>query len=355
MVKNHRRIPELDSLRGIAAVAVLLFHFSIAFKSQILPESVFDYGVTGVDLFFMISGFVIFMSITASASMIDFWFARIKRLFPAYWISILITLFIVSNASLVAFSHDWRFISGNLLMIQPVFFTTNLVDAYWTLYVELTFYVVITLICLTKLTNKIETVIWFALILMIGINGFYQLHLGQEPYQRLFIAGRFLLPLICYFHFFASGIIYYVIYKNGFNANRVALLIVCFATTILIHSTSGRMNLFFDTGTRMYCEVVFNIFFLLIVLRKVHFFKNKVFYFLGRISYPLYLIHESIGTHTTILIKGKIGLDGAILSGVAVSIIIAIIITYWMEPFIQKWLQLKYHNNKLSKCRNNSQ
>ena len=54
------RIRELDSLRGIAALVVLIFHFSLL-KPELLAFTKF--GVTGVDLFFIISGFVITMSL----------------------------------------------------------------------------------------------------------------------------------------------------------------------------------------------------------------------------------------------------------------------------------------------------
>ena len=62
--KSNKRYLELDALRGLAAVFVMLFHYT---QGKDVSE-VFNLGVTGVDLFFLISGFVIFMSINKVSS-----------------------------------------------------------------------------------------------------------------------------------------------------------------------------------------------------------------------------------------------------------------------------------------------
>ena len=129
---DHKRLTELDALRGLAALSVCLFHFDY-----------FNYGVTGVDLFFMISGFVIFMSVSNAKNINDFIFSRIIRLYPVYWLSIFIAVLAYYVKSNTFPPHHTSYILGNLLMIQPVFRTPVLVDAYWTLYVEILFYLFI--------------------------------------------------------------------------------------------------------------------------------------------------------------------------------------------------------------------
>ncbi|NNU33532.1 acyltransferase [Mucilaginibacter sp. S1162] len=56
---NPNRILELDALRGIAALLVVAFHFNIPLRDKLSLQ----WGVTGVDLFFMISGFVILLTL----------------------------------------------------------------------------------------------------------------------------------------------------------------------------------------------------------------------------------------------------------------------------------------------------
>ncbi len=78
------RIKERDALRGLAALAVVLFHYTTQFEklfghSNELSWSM-PYGDLGVHLFFMISGFVI---------------SRFSRLYPAYWLAIILTTAVV--------------------------------------------------------------------------------------------------------------------------------------------------------------------------------------------------------------------------------------------------------------------
>ena len=92
------RLPELDILRVIAAAFVLLYHFT--FREPIvheIPPTTFPslnivtrYGFLGVQLFFLISGFVILMS-AEQRSALAFIKSRAKRLYPTFWIACTIT------------------------------------------------------------------------------------------------------------------------------------------------------------------------------------------------------------------------------------------------------------------------
>ena len=80
--QGKNRLLELDALRGIAALMVVLFHFTMD-----RPEMYygFKYGVTGVDFFFIISGFVIFLTLSSTKNWKDFVVSRFSRLYPTYW------------------------------------------------------------------------------------------------------------------------------------------------------------------------------------------------------------------------------------------------------------------------------
>ncbi len=87
---SYNRLSNLDILRGLAALAVCFFHFDreSLFKGTFYPE-IAKYGYLGVDVFFVISGFVIPLSLSASDFTLRgiwaFWAARFLRLYPAYW------------------------------------------------------------------------------------------------------------------------------------------------------------------------------------------------------------------------------------------------------------------------------
>lgn len=93
--KNTTRFIELDALRGIAALSVMLFHYTAYYRKLFntpFSENVdFKYGFYGVSLFFMISGFVIFMTIKKCNTASEFAFKRFTRLYPTFWVCVIIT------------------------------------------------------------------------------------------------------------------------------------------------------------------------------------------------------------------------------------------------------------------------
>ena len=100
----RQRLNQLDALRGLAAMAVVLFHFSTRF-SELYPQAApqawsVPLGYVGVNLFFIISGFVIFMTVERTARPADFVVSRISRLYPAYWVAIILTFCITHDAGL---------------------------------------------------------------------------------------------------------------------------------------------------------------------------------------------------------------------------------------------------------------
>jgi len=162
MRQLHGRINELDVLRGIAAMAVVLFHYTTQYD-QLFGHSPsfpirFPIGSYGVHLFFIISGFVIFMSLERTKKPLDFVIARFSRLYPAYWIAIAITfsilLFFPLQGRTVSFSHALI----NLTMLQNFINVPSVDGVYWTLCIELKFYAIIFLLFLFNILKKIELV-----------------------------------------------------------------------------------------------------------------------------------------------------------------------------------------------------
>src|SRR5581483_8312292 len=98
--KEEKRIPELDGLRGIAILMVLLFHFSDIFGNVHGPfrglRTIFIPGWTGVDLFFVLSGFLISgVLLNAKESrhyFKDFYIKRVLRIFPVYYAALALFL-----------------------------------------------------------------------------------------------------------------------------------------------------------------------------------------------------------------------------------------------------------------------
>src|ERR1019366_242025 len=100
--------PDIDGMRALAVSAVLLFH---AFP-EICPG-----GFTGVDIFFVLSGYLITSIILADLSRQAFSFAsfyarRIRRIFPALS---LVLIFCLIAGWFILFPHEWRLLAKNVL------------------------------------------------------------------------------------------------------------------------------------------------------------------------------------------------------------------------------------------------
>jgi len=331
-MSEKRRLFELDGLRGIAAIAVCVFHFQL-----------FKYGTTGVDLFFIISGFVIYMTIINAKTIRDFWVSRLIRLYPAYWLSIIIAIISFSVLSHQAISHQFNFILGNITMLQPVFRCKELVDAYWTLYVEMNFYILISVLWAFKQLKNIELILFIGMLSMVAIIVPYQLLDGSSPiYTRFFIVFRGLVPILNHFHLFAAGIVFYLIYSKGINFMRVILLLCSFALIALTHRIGGKVFYFLNLNEHLICCLVFYLVFILTIYHKTLFLKHPLLVILGNISFVLYLIHQSFGIAVSNYLTPSIGAAFSKSLGIAASLILSYLITYYFDIPLRFWLKKKY-------------
>ena len=93
--ESTARLQPLDAIRGIAAMMVVLIHYTVNY-SKLFPQAdhpsfVVSWGYLGVNFFFMVSGFVIFMTLCKTINSWDFVVSRFSRLYPVYWFAVLAT------------------------------------------------------------------------------------------------------------------------------------------------------------------------------------------------------------------------------------------------------------------------
>ena len=153
----HARITHLDGMRGLAILLVIGYH-AYARWAELLPYvsvtehfPLFSYGWLGVELFFMISGFVIFMTLDKSTSYSSFLKKRWLRLFPAMLIASIL-LFLAGG-----FFPEWSAMTPYVKNLLPGLIFTNpetltqltgiefksMAGSFWSLYVEAVFYLII--------------------------------------------------------------------------------------------------------------------------------------------------------------------------------------------------------------------
>lgn len=270
----NSRILVLDSFRGLAAVSVMLFHFTFLYNSiynNLSIDFTFKYGFYGVQLFFMISGFVIFMSLNKVTSIKDFFYKRFIRLYPTYWICLIMTTLFIVLFPLHLYSVTLKQFLGNLTMVQGLLKIDNIDGSYWSLLPELMFYLMMTIIIKFKLHNKIIIFSSFWLALM-----FFSII--KPSLLDVLLNLRF-------GSFFIAGIMFYRIY-NKLSSYKEHLIILL--TQLFVFLIFNQLELSF-------VFLLFTILFYLFVYHKLDFFHNKILSYLGAISYPLYLIHQTVG------------------------------------------------------------
>ena len=289
------RLAELDCLRGIAAIFVVVFHFTLGQKAL---NGFFNLGCTGVELFFMISGFVIFLTIEKTTSYKKFLWSRFARLYPAYWVCVtLTTLAIIIWSAIVKTPVTFPGIKdylANLTMFQYYFNIKNIDGVYWTLIIELLFYLFILIIYLLKKTLKIEIIGFFITLICLAYGTVIKT-MAPNIYNHL---GEY-LPILSYFPLFISGIVFYKIKFYKINALRVLLLALCFITQILLFESTGKIVFISQTQYTIIVAVFFVVFFLY-CFDHLQFIINRGTLFIGKISYSLYLIHDYISSYLLI-------------------------------------------------------
>lgn len=155
------RIMGLDALRGIAAMLVMLMHYGPAYELHRCGHEDRIYvwltwGGCGVSLFFMISGFVIPMTLDRAKGIGEFAFARWARLFPLFWFSIAFTQLLLW-ISPVDQERSWAVVMANLTMLPSRLGFPRVSGVFWTLEVELTFYLLIAFIVVARCPSEKST------------------------------------------------------------------------------------------------------------------------------------------------------------------------------------------------------
>ncbi|MBB3118347.1 acyltransferase family protein [Pseudoduganella violacea] len=284
---------EIDLLRFLAAIAVVFFHWgflgyadgTIAMSYDVLGRAS-QYGYLGVQLFFIISGFVIIMS-AGNATVASFTIARIIRLYPAYWLCCTLSFIAILSFDQTKFSASLSTYLYNMTMLEGFLSKPFIDHSYWTLTVEIRFYFLVALVILLGQIRKAELFVlgWLAAIIAL------------EFYPVAFLAKHLMQKFAPYF---IAGTLFYFIRANGLSARRIAALVVSWAMAVRAslsqaNELSAQNSISYDP---VIVGVVISIFFVvmfLVAIRKTGRLGSMKWTLLGSLTYPLYLIHQTVG------------------------------------------------------------
>ena len=170
------RINEIDLLRFLAVMAVVLFHYAFrgyaADGMSIMPyplAPIAKYGFFGVHLFFLISGFVILMT-ASSGNLRRFFVSRFSRLYPAFWVCCTITFIVTILIGAQRYTVSIRQYLANMTMMSGFIGIGSIDGVYWSLFIELRFYAFIAAILLIGKIKKAQLFLTIWLIACITID-----------------------------------------------------------------------------------------------------------------------------------------------------------------------------------------
>jgi peptidoglycan/LPS O-acetylase OafA/YrhL len=289
------RLDFLDVARGAAALLVVCEHGLHTCVPGYLEFSQ-DYvilGQTAILVFFMVSGFVIPMSLENGQSNAGFWLRRFFRLFPVYWLSIGLAFacLCAGGGGIGVQLSDTRTWLANLLLLQGCLNCPHVWGVFWTLPYELLIYATCSLLFGCRLLNRVGGRVCIALVVVIALVGVGRPLLAGKPMAIDGMRRVVLFP--CLFGLVAHR------YAAGQLGRRwlYGLLTSLAATVVLVWAvnhalfpsdvTPGQLG-------RMACLWGLAFSFFVCLLEARHRRMPKVACWLGRHSYPIYLLHPFV-------------------------------------------------------------
>jgi peptidoglycan/LPS O-acetylase OafA/YrhL len=302
MGSSGRRLVGLDALRGVAVLLVLLFHFSTRFHELYVypdgPPFSVPWGHVGVSLFFMISGFVIYMTLDGIKRPADFLVSRFSRLYPTYWCAMLITALCVSVWPVQPGPEpdSARVVALNLMMFHGLFGVPSVDGVYWTLEVELLFYLLMFFAWTSSLLRRplLLVSLWVGLSLLSGVLP------TATGIAFPYVIQKFLI--LKHIPEFGVGVMMFLMVRlrrspddasppaavaagrSGLGSGVALVLLLCLAA-MFTHGGFARVM-----WAALFIPVM-----LVATGRFADWLQIRPLVWLGAISYPLYLVHQDLG------------------------------------------------------------
>lgn len=334
----------IDGLRGLSVIAVIFYHAQFLYKDNVFVSKL---GYLGVDIFFVISGYVITNLIIQNHSLFNlknFYLRRTTRLLPLYLFIILISLFFgffflfpygfvelaESSSFAIFFTSNFYFYFVNTIyaaessLLKPLLHT-------WSLSVEAQFYIIYPILFIliyNKNINFFVRIIVFFFILSFFI--FLYLNIVNHDlafYSSLARMWEILAGCIL-------GIYHYKYHKLKIKYNNIISILSLFLITLFLFLINFQINKVFAVSLIVILTII------LIHTSEKKNLTNKIlsnFFlnFIGKISYGLYLWHYPIFAFSRIAYGQLTNFDKLII----------LFFTFIISCITFILIEKKFHNN----------
>ena len=341
---STNRLLFLDGFRAISVILVLFFHYAYNYPMKYgNPNeaiSLFMNGGIGVSLFFIISGYVILMSLEKK-DLIGFVISRLSRLYPAYIFAVTLTSISIICIGTWYAEIDIINYLKNLTMFQYYMGGTNIDGVYWSLRVEMAFYIGIAFVfyaiplryfwlCVTSFS--------VSACLFNLLSSMWYLPVALDLIRKLLIFE--------FFPYFALGMLIYYTSdssKKRYGENNIHILNCLLLIAIIFDLVCTKD---FYRGVFLISMSLFiYLFSQKVFVRFVKVFETKLLVYIGRISYSIYLLHQVIGY---LLINVLLDLGMSFIASILVTTTIIIIQSHLLFKFVEGNLSSKFNKWLLS-------
>lgn len=363
MLNLNNRYYELDSLRGIAAFTVLLSHFLLVLTPTHItkfieygPLRVFVAGGEAVTLFFILSGFVLFLPFqkTGSFSYLSFISKRILRIYTPYYISLLIALILLYlsyKGSVEGLSNWFNHIWSSGISIKLIFEHLILIGSFpnaeinpvlWSLVHEMRisflFPILVILVKRYRSKNVLLVGLLTSSISWVLYTTFHEMDYGSMydfsltiHFISMFLIGALLaknrnkiIEYICKFTFRKKFVLFFIGLFFYLYVKPAMVLKIIF----------GHRDPIIATILDSYCVTIGAIILIILSLsskKMSNFLLKKPIHFLGKISYSLYLYHSIILLSFIHLFSNTLGIPVIWLISLTFTLFISTISYYLVE------------------------
>lgn len=265
----------IQVLRAIAAIAVVFYHLVYFIENKYGSISVFNgfyfLGKVGVDIFFIISGYIITFSISKSSSAFSFLLKRCLRIFPLYWLFLVAYVLILL---LVKKQINVTHVVSSIFLIPYPYFTPIL-NQGWTLQFELYFYFIMA-ISLFICGKRTVLFACFLMLFLYWLSNFFELNVPVVSATILFE--------------FAYGMIIFKMNEKLHDNHKFICLLFLFTFPLFIISNYNEFN---NSEYRFIFSGFFssNVVMFFLGRSKELIFFDKILVLIGNASYSLYLSH----------------------------------------------------------------